>query len=42
MKGTWEGFYRLRVGKIRVIFTLNIDSDDIEVYTIGDREDVYK
>jgi mRNA interferase RelE/StbE len=42
MKGEWEGFYRLRVGKIRVIFALSSDSDGIEVYTIGARGDVYK
>jgi mRNA interferase RelE/StbE len=42
MKGEWEGFYRLRIGKIRVIFSLSNDSDDIEVYIIGARGDVYK
>ncbi|APB33984.1 Cytotoxic translational repressor of toxin-antitoxin stability system [Gloeomargarita lithophora Alchichica-D10] len=42
MKGKWEGFYRLRVGKIRVIFALSTDSDSIEVITIGARGDVYK
>jgi len=42
MKGEWEGFYRLRVGKIRVIFTVSLDSADIEIYTIGARGDVYK
>ena len=42
MKGQWEGFYRLRVGKIRVIFTVNLDSASIEIYTIGARGDVCK
>jgi mRNA interferase RelE/StbE len=42
MKGEWEGFYRLRVGKIRVIFTVSLDSADVEIYTIGARGDVYK
>ena len=42
MKGQWEGFYRLRVGKIRVIFTVNLDSASIEIYTIGARGDAYK
>ncbi len=42
MKGQWEGFYQLRVGKIRVIFTVNLDSASIEIYTIGARGDVYK
>lgn len=42
MKGDWEGFYRLRVGKNRIIFTLDIDSNDIEIYAIGSRGDIYK
>lgn len=40
MKGEWLGFYRLRIGKIRIIFRLS--DDDIEVFTIGVRGDVYK
>ena len=42
MKGEWEGFYRLRMGKIRVIFTVSLDSADVEIYTIGTRGDIYK
>lgn len=42
MKGEWEGFYRLRIGKIRLIFTVDITSGDIEVYAIGSRGDIYK
>ncbi|MUG96613.1 type II toxin-antitoxin system RelE/ParE family toxin [Scytonema sp. UIC 10036] len=42
MKGDWEGFYRLRIGKNRIIFTVNVDSRDIEIYAIGARGDVYK
>ncbi|NUN64834.1 type II toxin-antitoxin system RelE/ParE family toxin [Pseudanabaena biceps] len=41
MKGEWEGFYRLRVGKNRVVFTVRIDSGEVDVYTIGARGDVY-
>ena len=37
MKGEWEGFYRLRVGKNRVLFTVRIDSGEVEIYTIGAR-----
>jgi len=40
MKGDWEGFYRLRIGKTRIIFTVNIDLGEIEVYTIGMRGEV--
>ena len=42
MKGDWEGFYRLRVGKNRVIFTVDFNSKDIIVYAIGTRGDIYK
>ncbi|MBW4474676.1 MAG: type II toxin-antitoxin system RelE/ParE family toxin [Stenomitos rutilans HA7619-LM2] len=42
MKGEWEGFYRLRIGKVRLIFTVDLASGDVEIYTIGNRGDVYK
>lgn len=41
MKGDWDGFYRLRVGKVRLIFTIDLASGDIEIYAIGNRGDVY-
>lgn len=42
MKGDWEGFYRLRIGKIRIVFTVNTQSGEVEILTIGTRGDVYK
>ena len=42
MKGKWEGFYRLRIGKLRVIFKTDLVLKNIEVYIIGFRGDVYK
>jgi mRNA interferase RelE/StbE len=42
MKGDWEGFYRLRVGKNRIIFAVDNNSRDVEVYAIGARGDIYK
>jgi mRNA interferase RelE/StbE len=42
MKGDWESFYRLRIGKVRLIFTVDTISGNIEVYSIGSRGDVYK
>ena len=42
MKGDGEGFYRLRIGKIRIVFTVNTQSGEVEIFTIGARGDVYK
>lgn len=42
MRGDWKGFYRLRIGKNRVIFTVNFDLKDISIYAIGARGDIYK
>ncbi|GBF81959.1 type II toxin-antitoxin system RelE family toxin [Aphanothece sacrum] len=42
MKGNWEGFYRLHIGTIRVIFTVELTLGNIEVYRIGFRGDVYQ
>ncbi|HEY9800045.1 MAG TPA: hypothetical protein V6D25_06770 [Leptolyngbyaceae cyanobacterium] len=42
MKGEWEGFYRLPVGKNRIIFTVDIETKNIEIYVIGARGDIYK
>lgn len=42
MKGDWDGFCRLRIGKIRIIFYVDLNLAEIEVYTIGSRGDVYK
>jgi mRNA interferase RelE/StbE len=42
MKGDWEGFYRLRIGKIRIVFTVNTQSGEVEIFTIATRGDVYK
>ena len=42
MKGEWKGFYRLKVANIRVIFVVDLDSSDVDIYVIGFRGDVYK
>lgn len=42
LKGKWQGFYRLRIGKIRVIFSVDLDTLDIEIDNIGARGDIYK
>ena len=42
MVGEWQGYYRIRVGDVRIIFWL--DTQDMTVYVdhIGPRGDVYK
>jgi mRNA interferase RelE/StbE len=42
MRGEWNGFYRLRIGKIRIIFRVNFEVKELDVYIIGFRGDVYK
>lgn len=42
MAGDWSGYYRIRVGSIRVIFWLDEIEDIIYVDHIGSRGDVYK
>jgi mRNA interferase RelE/StbE len=42
LRGDWDGFFRLRVGKIRIIFTVDSDADEVLVYEIDFRGDVYK
>jgi mRNA interferase RelE/StbE len=42
LKGNWQGFFRMRVGKIRVIFTIQDDFNELLVYEIDFRGDVYK
>ncbi|CAN2042629.1 mRNA interferase RelE/StbE [Candidatus Magnetomoraceae bacterium gMMP-15] len=40
MIGEWSGYYRLRLGNIRIIFW--IDNDVIYVDYMGSRGDIYK
>jgi mRNA-degrading endonuclease RelE of RelBE toxin-antitoxin system len=42
MKGKWEGFYRIRSGKIRLILSFDVDAATLYVDRIGFRGDVYK
>lgn len=41
MKGQWQGFYRLRIGDIRIIFTVE-QMTIVIIYAIGPRGDIYK
>lgn len=42
MRGEWDGFYRLKIGKIRIIFRVNFEIKELDVHIIGFRGDVYK
>ncbi len=42
MQGEWKGFYRLRHGDLRVIYTLDPAHDAVVIAHIGPRGDVYK
>lgn len=42
MLGEWKGYYRIRIGNIRLIFWLDQVKKIIYVDHIGPRDDVYK
>ena len=42
LEGKWEGYYRLRKGKIRIIFEVNKNEKVLFVERIDFRGDVYK
>jgi len=42
LKGEWQGFYRIRVGRIRIILRIDRNEKTIFVYDIDFRGDVYK
>jgi len=41
LKGKWKGFYRLRVGKIRALLSIDDKNELIKVHGIRFRGDVY-
>ncbi len=42
LKGDWQGFFRIRKGKLRIIFELNFQEHLIYVARIDHRGKVYK
>ena len=42
MAGEWTGYYRIRIGDLRVIFWYEIEDDIVYVDHIGPRGDVYR
>ena len=41
LTGRWAGFYRLRAGDYRVLYTIDRENHRIVVEVIGHRSDVY-
>ncbi len=42
LSGIWLGYFRMRIGKIRVIFRIDKVNDEILVYEIDFRGSIYK
>lgn len=42
LSGEWEGYYRLRKGKIRIIFEINKTQRILFIEKVDFRGDVYK
>jgi len=42
LKGEWESYFRMRTGKIRIIFEIDIEHNVIWIYNIHYRGGVYK
>jgi mRNA interferase RelE/StbE len=42
LKGKYEGLFRLRIGKVRVIFKMYRSEEVIKIIDIDNRGDVYK
>ncbi|MCL1467837.1 type II toxin-antitoxin system RelE family toxin [Argonema galeatum] len=41
LEGEWQGFLRMRVGKMRIIFTIDTERNELQIYDIGFRGDIY-
>jgi len=42
LEGSWSGYYRLRKGKLRIIFEINKTEKSVYIDKIDFRGDVYK
>lgn len=42
LSGEWSDFFRMRIGKMRVLFKIDREKDEMLVYEIDFRGDVYK
>jgi len=42
LAGKWKGFMRMRIGKTRIIFRIEKEKQELLVYTIDFRGEVYR
>ncbi|HEX9655074.1 MAG TPA: type II toxin-antitoxin system RelE/ParE family toxin [bacterium] len=42
LEGEWEGFLRMRLGKIRIVFKIERVTNELQVYEIDFRGNIYK
>ncbi|MDB9493759.1 type II toxin-antitoxin system RelE/ParE family toxin [Spirulina major CS-329] len=42
LEGNWQGFFRMRVGKLRVIFRIDAEQEILYIYNLGSRGNIYK
>lgn len=40
--GVWKGYHRARIGKIRIVFKINLDAQTLFVEVVENRDRVYK
>ena len=38
----WDGFYRVRVGKVRIIFSIDFDRQSVFIEAVDNRGSAYK
>jgi mRNA interferase RelE/StbE len=41
LKGDWKGYFRIRIGQIRIIFKLNPEANEILIHNINFRGSAY-
>lgn len=42
LEGNWKNFLRMRIGKVRVIFKIDINREELLIYEIDFRGSIYK
>jgi mRNA interferase RelE/StbE len=42
LRGKWYGFFKLRIGKFRIIYEVEKDKNLVTIHYIGKRENIYK